>query len=122
MEYTYSNERPETVVVTRRLGQSVYTINIFVQESDISDYAYKYVSLTLPQNTWDRAAIISGIVRLKYTSDEMDAIRNNYDLVRDGTAGDKTQEYTEEYLAMQAWRREAKELASEIINSKSNNI
>ena len=115
MEYTYNNERPETVVVTRRLGQPVYTINIFVQESDISDYTYKYVSLTLPQNTWDRAVIISGIVRLKYTSDEMDAIRNNYDLVRDGTAGNKTQEYTEEYLAMQAWRREAKELASEII-------
>lgn len=121
MEYTYSNERPETVVVTRRLGQPVYTINIFVQESDISDYEHKYVSLTLPQNTWDRAAIISGIVRLKYTSDEMDAIRNNYDLVRDGTAGDKTQEYTREYLAMQEWRREAKEIASKIMEEHERN-
>lgn len=121
MEYTYSNERPETVVVARRLGQPVYTINIFVQESDISDYAHKYVSLTLPQNTWDRAAIISGIVRLKYTSDEMDAIRNNYDLVRDGTAGDKTQEYTQEYLAMQEWRREAKEIASKIMEEHERN-
>ena len=45
----------------------------------------------------------------------MDAVRNNYELVRDGTAGDKTQEYTDEYLAMQEWRRYAKELASDIM-------
>ena len=45
----------------------------------------------------------------------MDAVRNNYDLVRDGSAGDKTEEYTKEYLDMQAWRKKAKELADEIM-------
>lgn len=122
MDYIFCEERPKLVEVNRVNGQPIYTINTLVEETGDTEFPYKYLSFTLPQNTWSRNAIISGIVKLKYTSDDMDAIRNNYDLVRDGTAGDKTQEYTEEYLAMQAWRREAKELASEIINSKSNNI
>lgn len=59
--------------------------------------------------------IISSLIKANYPSDIMDAVRNNYELVRNGTAGDKTQEYTDEYLAMQEWRRYAKELASEIM-------
>ena len=35
--------------------------------------------------------------------------------MRDGVAEDKTEEYTKEYLDMQAWRKKAKELANEII-------
>lgn len=62
--------------------------------------------------------IVSSLIKANYPSDIMDAVRNNYELVRDGTAGDKTQEYTDEYLAMQEWRRYAKKLASEIIEEK----
>lgn len=122
MDYEYSLEKPQLVTISRELGQPVYTINTLVEEIQDDYYKYRYTSFTLPRNTWNRNVIISGIVKLKYTSDDMDAVRNNYDLVRDGTAGDKTQEYTEEYLAMQAWRAYSKQLASEIINSKSNNI
>ena len=63
---------------------------------------------------YDRDIIISSLIKANYPADRMDSIRNNYELVRDGTAGDKTAEYTQEYLAMQEWRRYAKELASEI--------
>lgn len=63
-----------------------------------------------------RNAIINALINLYYPTDKMDAIRNNYDLVRDSTAGDKTEEYTKEYLDMQAWRKKAKELADEIMN------
>src|SRR5574344_1577010 len=59
--------------------------------------------------------VISSLIKAKYPADRMDAVRNNYELVRDGTAGDKTQEYTDDYLAMQEWRRYVKELASEIM-------
>ena len=62
-----------------------------------------------------RNAIINALINLYYPTDKMDAIRNNYDLVRDGSAGDKTEEYTKEYLDMQAWRKKAKELAAEIM-------
>lgn len=71
---------------------------------------------------FDKNMLISGLIKANYPSDIMDAVRNNYELVRDGTAGDKTEEYTEEYNKMQAWRAYSKQLASEIINSKSNNI
>ena len=47
---------------------------------------------------------------------EMDAVRNNYDRVRDGKAGDKTEEYTREYEAMQDWRDYAKLVAKSFIN------
>ena len=71
---------------------------------------------------FNKDALVSGLIKANYPSDIMDAVRNNYELVRDGTAGDKTEEYTEEYNKMQAWRAYSKQLASEIINSKSNNI
>lgn len=67
-------------------------------------------------NVFSKDALVSSLISFNYPSDKMDAIRNNYDLVRDGVAGDKTEEYTKEYLDMQAWRKKAKELADEIMN------
>lgn len=66
---------------------------------------------------YNRDVIISGLIKANYPSDIMDAVRNNYELVRDGTAGDKTQEYTQEYNKMQDWRRYCKELAAEIMTN-----
>ena len=71
---------------------------------------------------YDRDIIISSLIKANYSADRMDAIRNNYELVRDGTAGDKTEEYTQEYLIMQDWRSYSKELAKEIIDSKENDV
>lgn len=69
----------------------------------------------------DRGRIVSAIIKTKYPQDEMDAVRNNYELVRDGTAGDKEEEYTQRYNDMQSWRAYAKSYANEIINSLSEN-
>ena len=55
--------------------------------------------------------LVSAIIDAKYPRQEMDAVRNNYDRVRDGKAGDKTEIYTEEYEAMQDWRDYAKAVA-----------
>lgn len=115
MQYEYSTERPQLVTTRIHLGQPIYTVNTLVEEIQDEYYKYRYISIELPQNTWNKDVIISGLIKAKYTSDIMDAVRNNYELVRDGTAGDKTQEYTDEYLAMQEWRRYVKELASEIM-------
>lgn len=69
---------------------------------------------------YDRDIIISSLIKANYPADRMDAIRNNYELVKDGTAGDKEEEYTREYLDMQAWRAYSKELASEIMEEIDN--
>ena len=71
---------------------------------------------------YNRDIIISSLIKANYPADRMDAIRNNYELVKDGTAGDKAEEYTKEYLAMQDWRAYSKELAKEIIYSKENDV
>lgn len=68
--------------------------------------------------TVTKSYLISSLIKANYPADRMDAIRNNYELVKDGTAGDKTEEYTEEYNKMQAWRAYSKQLASEIIEEK----
>ena len=67
---------------------------------------------------YNRDIIISSLIKANYSADRMDAIRNNYELVKDGTAGDKAEEYTQEYLNMQAWRVYSKELASIIMENK----
>lgn len=121
MKYFYSVDVPQRIIANRYLGQPVYTLNLCVEETGEEEYPYRYFSITLPVNTFDKNDIISGLVMSKYSANEMDAIRNNYDLVRDGTAGDKTQEYTQEYLAMQEWRREAKEIASKIMEEHERN-
>lgn len=113
MEYYYSGDKPQLRTMTRRLGQPVYTLNLFPEETE--DDGYKYVAVTLPLGVWERNAIINALINLYYPTDRMDAIRNNYDLVRDGVAEDKMEEYTKEYLDMQAWRKKAKELADEIM-------
>lgn len=69
---------------------------------------------------YNRDVIISSLIKANYPADRMDAIRNNYELVKDGTAGDKTEEYTQEYLDMQDWRAYSKELASEIMEEMDN--
>lgn len=71
---------------------------------------------------YNRDIIISSLIKANYSSDRMDAIRNNYELVRDGTARDKAEEYIQEYLAMQDWRAYSKELSKEIIDSKENDV
>ena len=71
---------------------------------------------------YDRDITISSLIKANYPADRMDAIRNNYELVKDGMAGDKAEEYTQEYLAMQNWRAYSKELSKEIIDSKENDV
>lgn len=70
---------------------------------------------------FDKGVLISSLIKANYPQDLMDAIRNNYELVRDGDAGDKEEEYTQEYLDMQEWRAYSKQLAAEIMASKEAN-
>ena len=61
--------------------------------------------------------LVSAIIDAKYPRQEMDAVRNNYDRVRDGKAGAKTEQYTEEYEAMQDWRDYAKVVAKSFVGN-----
>lgn len=52
--------------------------------------------------------IVAAIVRGRYSADDVEAITNNYLL--DGSEG-----HTQEWFAMQQWRKEAKELAKAVL-------
>lgn len=99
----------------------IYGNNVLVRIKEQEDANF----VTCIEQTFsctNRDKLVSNLIRLKYPSDKMDAVRNNYDLVRDETAGDKTQEYTQEYNKMQDWRRYCKELATEIMNKINNDV
>lgn len=92
----------------------IIRINLF-EENGITYFDEFSLSSTVTKDY-----LIGFLIKANYPTDRMDAIRNNYELVKDGTAGDKEEEYTQEYLNMQAWRVYSKELAKEIIDSKEN--
>lgn len=92
---------------------------VHINEQDDGDFI-TCDELMIP--CYNKDIIISSLIKANYPADRMDAIRNNYELARDGTAGDKAEEYTQEYLAMQDWRAYSKELAKEIIYNKENDV
>lgn len=62
--------------------------------------------------------IVNAIVVDRYPSDRKDAILLNYEMTKDATSElepEKRQEYIDEYQALQAWRKRAKEVATEVL-------
>ena len=87
-------------------------------------------NVTLKPGVWNKAAIISALVRAAYTQDEMEAINNNRlsvleDLMEglrtEGLVGaikvivNQSAEAKAEYETMQRWRATAKRWAAELL-------
>ena len=60
-------------------------------------------------------SIVSAIVSAAYPADKMQAIINNHLLESD----DENGEHEAEFKAMQDWRKHAKEIAKEVVESKA---
>ena len=71
-------------------------------------YVYKYYCIEMPLGVDDYDSEINAIVTAKYPNDVMQSVINNYLL--DPTDNKAKKEFEE----MQAWRKEAKEFASDI--------
>ena len=69
------------------------------------------ITTTFEPTEKDRGTLISDIIRDRYSSDRMEAVINNYLL------DPEDEKAKAEFDEMQAWRREAKRLAGEIIKS-----
>lgn len=72
-------------------------------------------SAELPGGFWRRDLIISAIIRMKYSADDMEAIVNN--VLADPTDSDAR----DVHRAMQQWRKKAKQLADEIMEWAAEN-
>lgn len=88
------------------LGQVVYTIRVEFTEVDDG---HQWLEDALPRNTWNRGAIISTIVRMRYTSDDVEASINNV------LSDPLNAERMAEYKALQEWRTKAKIYATELM-------
>lgn len=62
---------------------------------------------------WDYASIVAALVNARYDRDAMDAIVNNY------LADPEDAEHAAEMAAMQAWRAEAKAIATRALEETS---
>lgn len=87
-------------------GANCYDINFnIVKEQDW----YSYEQVKIPNGRFDYGGIVDTLVAYKYPNDKMQAVINNYLL-------DPYDSYAiDEFNKMQAWRKEAKEIAKEAL-------
>jgi hypothetical protein len=101
-----STEVPQLVEMFIVNATKRYYINIdIVLRGD----EYKYNQVEIPAGKFDYAGVVDALVQYKYPIDKMQAVINNYLL-------DPNDDYAiSEFNAMQAWRKEAKEIAKEAL-------
>lgn len=97
-----------------RIGERCAIVHINPVEQDEIITADELVIRVTDDN---KGGEIAKLIKTNYPSDVMEAIRNNMDAVRDGLVEnpEKAEEYKAEYLAMQAWRKKAKEIVEQIM-------
>ena len=100
------NNIPNIVDKYTKRGVNYRAINFNVNEVE---YGYEWDSVELPAIRWDYGGIIDALVTYKYPNDKMQSVINNYLL-------DPTDEtIVKEFNEMQAWRKEAKEIAKQAL-------
>ena len=101
-----SNVRPELVDKYILYATQRYAINVDIVEKD---GVFVYEQVEIPAGRWEYSGVVDALVQFKYPIDKMQAVINNYLL-------DPNDEYAiSEFNAMQAWRKEAKEIAKEAL-------
>lgn len=69
----------------------------------------------------DYGAVVSAIVRDRYSASDVEAVLANYQEAIDGSsdlADTKRTEYKNDYAAFQAWRAKAKEVAKDAVGAR----
>lgn len=101
-----SDTRPQLVEQYVLYATKRYNINIGVVEVK---NGYEYDQVEIPAGKWDYSGVVDALVQFKYPIDKMQATINNYLL-------DPNDAYAiDEFNKMQAWRKEAKEIAKQAL-------
>ena len=101
-----STNKPDLVEREVIFGRITYFINLNVSSLD---GWYSYDQIRIEYDKWNYSGVVDALVQYKYPIDKMQAVINNYLL-------DPNDEYAiSEFNAMQAWRKEAKEIAKEAL-------
>ena len=103
METSFRPNKVEREVI---VGRITFFINLNIE---FKDGWYTYDQIRIEYDKWNYSGIVDALVQHKYPIDKMQAVINNYLL-------DPNDEYAiSEFNAMQAWRKEAKEIAKEAL-------
>lgn len=105
MERTGKN-KPALVTYGVKIRKFFY-INIEPRQSEDGSWNWSYITLSPGSLNYDE--IVSKLILLKYDQDKLMSIINNY--LNDSSS----EEYKSEFLVMQAWRTEAKKIATQAI-------
>lgn len=107
--------KPPIVQLSENRLLRKYTIS-WGDEKFINEHGrevYKIYSVQLGRE-FAYGSIISAIIAMRYSNDEITAISLNY-LNKDNASDEKMTEYIEEYQSLQEWRSMAKEVAASAI-------
>lgn len=109
MSKDYGKQEPERLWESNP-GRPSRTIRLANPDGEGEDY-----EVEVPLAQWDYDHIVCYIVTKRYPNDRMQAIQNNFLKSLSGAAGEKGEEYLQEFNDMQAWRDLAKETAHQIL-------
>lgn len=101
-----SENRPNLVESYRELGMRRFLLNINIKQDGI---LFMWEQVAIPKGRFDYGGIVDALVSHKYPIDKMQAVINNYLLEPEN------EEFVTEFNNMQAWRKEAKEIAKEVL-------
>lgn len=123
MEKSITKERglelPPEMTVSYRFGVPQYTVNVLVEEcapeaeGQPQEYGWTRICLAPGPLTYD--ALVAALIRTRYSDDRMASVINNRMAEPDDA------DIAAEWEQMQAWRREAKALAKQILTDYNDN-
>ena len=99
----------QNLIVTRVLGRARATIKVGNGSAEM---------LELPVGVWNYGAIVSALVRSKYSEDEVEAIiNNNIALIAmpSAVSDEEGEQKLSEFQEMQQWREKCKARAKELL-------
>lgn len=115
-ERNYSLDKPESIVIGYDLGRKRVTINVDVEKTEDG---YTYTSITLPTHVWNYGAIVSALVRTKYSESEVEAIVSNSLLLMQSPSSvsdEDSEKKVSEFNEFQTWREKCKARAKELLS------
>lgn len=84
-----------------------YYINLGIE---LVDDMFQYDSIEVDFNKWEYGGIVDALITYKYPNEKMQAVINNYLLEPEN------EEFVTAFNEMQAWRKEAKEIAKQALD------